>query len=304
MRIFARLMAVLALPLLLLGTAPWMARAQQPNYIQEYQPAPAIWQLSDEDTTIYLFGTTHALPQGFRWRTAQLNAIMDRADELVMETVDSAPGDPAADGLFSSMIGPGKHRRVVERIAPDKRAAFRRMLAKSETPESFYDMMPTWMVAFALGVGDMEQQGQTSENGVETVLEARFRKARKPIYAVENDTDVMRNINALPEAAQVRMLEDMLDDSDTAREDVAEGDHAWARGDVARLDKDFTEEELGPEIYDVVVRQRNRAWINWLTARLDRPGVVLFAVGAGHFAGPDSVQTMLARRGFRTSRIQ
>src|ERR1700709_809468 len=30
---------------------------------------PAMWKLSDRDTTIYLFGTFHLLPQGQNWRT-------------------------------------------------------------------------------------------------------------------------------------------------------------------------------------------------------------------------------------------
>ena len=28
---------------------------------------PALWQVSDDDTTIYLFGTVHALPKDKQW---------------------------------------------------------------------------------------------------------------------------------------------------------------------------------------------------------------------------------------------
>ncbi|MEC7398433.1 MAG: TraB/GumN family protein, partial [Pseudomonadota bacterium] len=37
--------------------------------------------------------------------------------------------------------------------------------------------------------------------------------------------------------------------------------------------------------------------------RLDRPGTVLVAVGAGHFFGPKSVQVMLAERGLAAERL-
>ena len=49
--------------------------------------------------------------------------------------------------------------------------------------------------------------------------------------------------------------------------------------------------------------QRNRNWARWLQQRMERPGTVLFAGGAGHLAGPESVQRMLAERGIQARRI-
>src|SRR5215217_1290637 len=46
---------------------------------------PALWRLSDADTTIYLFGTIHALPEGAQWRTPALDQAMAASDELVTE---------------------------------------------------------------------------------------------------------------------------------------------------------------------------------------------------------------------------
>ena len=46
---------------------------------QAYEPDPAMWLLHDEDTRIYLLGTVHVLPAGFRWRSAQIDAIVAEA---------------------------------------------------------------------------------------------------------------------------------------------------------------------------------------------------------------------------------
>ena len=48
---------------------------------------------------------------------------------------------------------------------------------------------------------------------------------------------------------------------------------------------------------------RNKAWAEWVDNRLDKPGTVFMAVGAGHLAGPDSVQRYLKDRGIASSRI-
>jgi uncharacterized protein YbaP (TraB family) len=54
----------------------------------------------------------------------------------------------------------------------------------------------------------------------------------------------------------------------------------------------------------VLIRKRNAAWADWLTKRLDKPGTIFVAVGAGHLAGEDSVQTMLDAKGLRATRLQ
>jgi uncharacterized protein YbaP (TraB family) len=89
----------------------------------------------------------------------------------------------------------------------------------------------------------------------------------------------------------------------TAGGEANESDRAWASGDVSQLDADFTQEKLGAELYNVLVRQRNLAWTRWLTSRMATPGTVMFAVGAGHLAGPGSLQHLLSVSGIAVSRV-
>ncbi len=75
------------------------------------------------------------------------------------------------------------------------------------------------------------------------------------------------------------------------------------RRSSTRIAMALERDALPPELYEALLTRRNRAWTDWLIARLDRPGTVLFAVGAGHLAGRVSVQSMLAGRGFTARRI-
>jgi len=54
----------------------------------------------------------------------------------------------------------------------------------------------------------------------------------------------------------------------------------------------------------VLLTDRNARWAAQLDDRMDRPGAVFVAVGAGHLAGADSVQRMLSGRGFTVTRLQ
>lgn len=292
--------AVMALFALLLAPA---SEAETPA--RQAKPHPAIWKIADADTTIYLFGTTHALPRGFRWQSPALRQIVAQADELVLETVESPEAHSKAEAAIDDTINPVvPDRPIAARVAPDKQALLKRAIARTDFPEQFYDAMPTWIASIVLAVEDMDKDGLSHADGVEAVLQKAFARAGRPILAVEDGSAVLRQMHGLSEAAQRRMLEDTLDDMETTTPNRAnENDRSWASGDVSRLDADFTEEKLGGELYDVLVRQRNMAWTRWLSARMDRPGTVLFAVGAGHLAGPDSLQHMLGQKGVAVARI-
>ena len=75
--LFRRAAAALGLGALLVG-APVPAKAPQ-------AARPALWQVSDSDTTIYLFGTIHLLPENYQWRTAKFDKAVASSHQLVVE---------------------------------------------------------------------------------------------------------------------------------------------------------------------------------------------------------------------------
>ncbi|RYF99352.1 MAG: TraB/GumN family protein, partial [Caulobacteraceae bacterium] len=109
--------------------------------------APGLWRFSDSDTTIYLFGTIHALPPGLQWRDERINRAMARSDTLVVETV--LEKDPMAVArLFpppDSSLPP-----ILERVPAKHRKAFAARIRKSGLNLESLDRMATWQAAFSL----------------------------------------------------------------------------------------------------------------------------------------------------------
>lgn len=305
------LCAMTAFPALMLATASFAGTPARPSEARSsakttvFDPHPALWKIADADTTIYLFGTTHALPKGFRWQSATIRAAIKAADELVLETVDSPDANKKAEGAVDDTINPVvENRPILSRVAPAKRAALEAAIARTDFPRQFYDAMPTWMASLVLAVENMSKDGLAQDNGVEAVLQKNFARRHRPVRAVEDGSAVLRKFHALSESAQAKMLEDTLEDMGaTPPGTPSENDIAWANGDTSHLDADFTEAKLGAELYDVLVRQRNAAWLGWLQKRMEKPGTVLFAVGAGHLAGPDALQHLLATKGWVATRV-
>jgi uncharacterized protein len=57
------------------------------------------------------------------------------------------------------------------------------------------------------------------------------------------------------------------------------------------------------KLTEPLLTRRNANWAAWINQRMAKPGTVFMAVGAGHLAGPVSVQQLLTAYGLKTERI-
>ncbi len=78
----------------------------------------------------------------------------------------------------------------------------------------------------------------------------------------------------------------------------------WLKGDARGLARVMNEELDDPVLYDRLLTRRNAHWADWISRRMEQPGTVFVAVGAGHLAGKGSVQDMLQKRGIRVTRVR
>ena len=269
--------------------------------------APAMWKFGDADTTIYLFGTIHALPPGYQWQDARIGKAMAAADTLVIETMIDK--DPQAIARLFPPPDPSLPP-ILERVPAKSRKAFARDLARSGLNQAALDRMPTWQAAFMMMGALMKHLGIQRDAGVENSIAPAFDApppaggTPRKIEALETASAQLAMFANLSEADQRELLASMVDGRSDARTDYAKMLRAWANGDEPAIAKAFADDkDLTPHLREVLLRRRNASWALWLKARLATPGVVFVAVGAGHLAGPLSVQHMLAAEGIAVERI-
>ena len=267
-------------------------------------PRPAMWTLSDSDTKIYLFGTFHLLPEGYAWRTPKFEAAIAESSELVTEIGEL--GDPASSAgtMMSLGVSPGLPP-LLERVPEGKRDALRQMVEESGMPLMVLDRLETWAAAMVLLSVTFKRLDLSPGAGVETGLTAGFKQAGKPIEGLETVAQQFGFFDSLPEEAQRAFLVAMLDDPAELKRLFGRMMAAWSAGDVDGIAASFNEDmESSPLLLEILLKRRNAAWAEWLAKRLDKPGTIMVAVGAGHLAGPDSVQAMLGKKGLQTKRVQ
>lgn len=275
-------------------TAPAVAEAR-----------PALWAVSDRDTTVYLFGTIHLLPKNASWRGAEFDQAVANSNDLVIETIID-PNDPTKlqQALFSLAVSPNL-KPLRERISADKRPALDAAIKASGLPVQAYDRLETWAAAFLLLGQQFRGIGLESDEGVEMVLRRNFEAAGKQIEGLESNVEQLGFFDRLPEEAQVALIEGALSDNQDMKKEFGAMLDAWSSGDVDKIAKTFDKDLAEtPALRDALMVQRNRNWAGWIERRMAEPGVTMVAVGAGHLAGKDSVLAMLSGQGYSIRRLQ
>jgi len=263
---------------------------------------PALWAVRDEDTTIYLFGTIHALRPGVAWFNGPVERAFAESGTLVTEIADPS-GTDVAQTLLSSAMLPGKES-LRGLMSDADRAAYEAALAKAAIPAAGLDRFKPWYAAVVLSTLPLLRAGFQLDQGVELQLAARARDSGKSQEALETVAYQLGLFDSLPRPQQLAYLREVVDNLDamTGQIDTLIGE--WGKGDASGLAKTMNAEEADAGLAEILLTRRNKAWAEWIKARLDKPGVVFLAVGAGHLAGPGSVQDQLSARGVTSVRLQ
>ncbi|WP_454884064.1 TraB/GumN family protein [Sphingomonas oryzagri] len=266
---------------------------------------PAIWRVQKGPSTIYLFGTIHALPPGLEWETPEVRQVVGQADRLVLEAViDQDPAKSAA-ALFKMGTAPGPIPPLADRIDPKYRDALAALEKKSSVPAGTLDKLKTWAAGMVLFGATVQTLGVNSADGVEERLKAQFRAQNKPIEGLETLEQQLGFFDTMPEPEQRQFLEGVVDQKSDDAADFGKMLGAWREGNEKGIAKSFDKDmKKSQALRNVLIARRNAHWADAIVARLHQPGTQLVAVGAGHLVGTDSVQAMLARLGYQAARVE
>lgn len=260
---------------------------------------PALWRVADGDTTIWLFGSIHALPPGVDWRTPAVAGAIAASDTLILEVPPADSGNARAQ--FLAMASARGLPPLLDRVAPADRATVARgMTVAGQSPETL-DGLKTWAAALTIGAGAGHVHDADAAHGVEAVLAEAF--AGRAIGALESRAGQFRLFDRLPAASQRLLLVQAARAALGTAGGYATLLEAWERGDEAGLAADVAPLRRDPALAAALVDDRNARWTGAIVRRLARPGRVFLAVGAGHLVGPGSVVAMLRARGLRVDRV-
>ena len=262
---------------------------------------PALWVVKDADTTIYLFGSVHILKPGLGWFNDGVKTAFDASDQLVLELVEL----PAAEvqAMFGKFAMDQKGKALRSKMNDADRAVYEAAMGKLGIPAAAFDPFEPWAAAMTLSLLAMQKSGFDPNSGVEKQLTAAANITKKPIAGLETMAFQLGVFDTLAETEQVQFLVETAKDIDDAGATMDKMVDLWAAPDPEKLGALMNEEMTSRVLYDALLTKRNANWAKWISARMAKPGVTFIAVGAGHLAGPTSVQALLPAYSLNATRV-
>uniref|UniRef100_UPI002896F274 TraB/GumN family protein n=2 Tax=Brevundimonas TaxID=41275 RepID=UPI002896F274 len=265
---------------------------------------PALWVIKDADSTLYLFGSVHVLRPTTGWASPRVQAAFDSASDIWFEI--SNPDDQAAIVPLMQQYGLSPTYRNATALTTGELTLFGNAAQSVGSDAVRMDNYRPWLAALTLSVAPLVKAGYDPKSGVELVLKARAEAAGKPIHGFETIDKQIGILAGLPDDVQLVFLRETLKDYENAATKLDEMVSAWARGDVDVLSRVMVQEmkDASPALYQSILVDRNTDWANQIQTMLQGSGAAFIAVGAGHLAGDDSVQAILAKRGVTVEAVE
>jgi len=266
---------------------------------------PALWLAKGPQATIYLFGTIHALKKEAAWESPAIAKALAASRELWLEIPDL--GETTDAQTLTRQLGfDPQHPLSAKLLAPELAHldAAAKALGMSEGEKTLEPMRP-WLASVALEDALLVHAGYDPGGGVEPQLLRQATAAGKAVRGFESLAQQLHFFADMAPALELQLLQETLRDFDQGTREIDALVDAWMSGDDAEIARTTIDEIRTPfpALYRALFVERNERWAAAIARMLQGSGVIFIAVGAGHLAGPDSVQAALERRGIAVERV-
>jgi uncharacterized protein YbaP (TraB family) len=259
---------------------------------------PALWLAQSKTAKVYLFGTMHILPKKSDWFTGKI-AHAFAASTVLMEEADVGLTDPSAlQGIMAQAMSPDTD--IWTRLTPASATKFHAEVQKCGLPDEavghfkpwFASMLPAICALMSAGSGELTMASSSPE----AALIEKAKQGHMAMDFFETPAQQIAYLSSASDAVQIKELESAINDGDNTGDAFTGMEASWLAGDVPAIARDVaTMRAQGADFYDMIFTQRNVRFAARIAQALKGSQTVFVAIGAGHLAGPDSVQAQLGK---------
>jgi uncharacterized protein YbaP (TraB family) len=260
--------------------------------------APPIWHVQGPHAEITLFGSVHLLSRDIAWRTPAFDADLAKADAVWFEIPFDAASQTAASqtALKLGLLPAGETLSAL--LTPAQKASLAHLEQVEGVSPAAVDRMRPWLADTTLSIVYFEKHGADASLGVEEQIASTLPAAVER-GAFETAAEQIGFFADLPLKDQIDSLDETLNEIEKDPGAFDRLAAAWANGDTRAIDREAVAKLKveAPGVYQRLVVDRNRRWVDRLQQLLRGDKRIFIVVGVGHLVGPDSVPALLRARG-------
>jgi uncharacterized protein YbaP (TraB family) len=264
-----------------------------------------MWMAEGVSNRVYLLGSVHLLRKQDHPLPGVIDSAYDDAETLFME-LDMDDLDPLAMQATVNRLGLlGEDQSLEDVLGEDLYAQAASIAADLDIPLDMLQRTEPWYAAITVEQLALSRIGFNPLYGVEMHLLQKAARDGKPIHGFESVDEQLAFLDGLSLDAQRELLMQTLADSRGIAEIMDELIVAWRTGDIGYMEDTLLADVADyPELYETIVADRNRNWVDTIDNLLGESDDYLIIVGALHLVGDDGVPRLLEGRGYTVTQMQ
>jgi uncharacterized protein YbaP (TraB family) len=213
--------------------------------------------------------------------------------------------DPAtAQTVFGKYALANDGKTLRSKLEAEDLANYEKIMGKSGIPVAAFDPLDPWAAGITLSLVGVTKAGFDPNSGVEAQLTSAAKASGKKIGEVETFEGQLKIFDDFSQERQLAFLTEAIKSANDDASELEALVASWAKGDTEQVAALMNTGLTDRVLFDRLLTQRNANWARWIASRLEKPGTIFMAVGAGHLAGTTSVQHMLTAYGIEAKRIE
>ena len=265
---------------------------------------PAIWVATDFDSTLYLFGTVHLLPDDLIWQREDMRQAFAESGTIFFE-VDTGPSSQVDATVLTTSLGlRSDGLRLSDRLDNYQLNLMEAAANNGDLTIAALDGMQPWLASEYLTFSAAQNAGLSADLSADEALKSRASREGKNILYLESLETQIRATADLPEYIQIRTLTETLEKFNSLGFDATKIAEQWAIGGTDYLTDQLIRpmKSRSPEVFNRLLRDRNRAWANKIARFMEDSGTGFVAVGTAHLLGDESLLSELREQGYAVQR--
>ena len=266
----------------------------------------SVWQVSKGESTLYIAGTVHMLPQAQFPLPDAFEQSYQRAEKLIFEA-DIRELETAKGAQLLMRHARYQDQRNLKQVLSE--ATYKQL---EQAAASFGISLKTLnsfkpdFVLLNLMQAALQRAGMAGE-GVDSYFLQQALSDNKALGFLETTEQQLSLLLNASESHEDEFVKQNLAQFDELEQQLNDIIAAWRSGDtnaLAALAMAFTDTPEGKQFYDTLLVQRNKNWLPHIKQMLETTEVELVLIGALHLAGDNNVLQLLQQNGYSITQLE